>query len=78
MNTGIPPLAQIPNDPAKRQWVWGAFAGMKKEYKLFKNVKGTAMAMARLTSDQNSPYTDVLNVRFGCEIPYKKKIKESK
>lgn len=76
MNTRIPPLlATI--DPSKREWVWGAFVGMKKEYKLVKNVKGTAMVMVRLFNPEHkSPYADVLNVRMGFEFPMKKKVKQ--
>jgi hypothetical protein len=75
MNTRIPPSTVTPSaDPGQREWVWGAFVGMKKEYKLFKNVKGTAMIMTRLFNpDHKSPYADVLNIRFGFEFPMKKK-----
>jgi len=77
MNSGIPPLIQTTYDPSKRDWVWGAFAGMKKEYKLYKNIKGTAMVMARLLNPNNkSPYADIVNVRFGFEFPMKKKVKQ--
>ncbi len=72
MNTCIPPLPTTTYDPSYREWVWGAFAGMKKEYKLFKTVEGTAMVMARLINPGNkSPYADVVNVRFGFEFPMK-------
>lgn len=73
MNTNVPPsLGTI--DPTRREWVWGAFVGMKKEYTIFKNIKGTAMVMGRLFNrDHKSPYADVLNVRFGFEFPMKGK-----
>lgn len=77
MNTSIPPLLQTTYDPSIREWVWGAFAGMKKEYKLYKNIKGTAMVMARLVNPgSKSPYADIVNVRFGFEFPMKKKVKK--
>jgi len=77
MNTTIPPLLTGPNDPEHRQWVWGAFVGIKKEYKLWKNVQGTAMVMGRVFNPKHkSPYADVLNVRFGFELPMKKKLKK--
>ncbi len=77
MNTSIPPFLLTPADPMKREWVWGIFVGMKREYKIFKNIKGTAMVMGRLFNrDHKSPYADVLNVRFGFEFPMKKKIKD--
>jgi hypothetical protein len=75
MNTTVPPLLAGPNDPQHREWVWGAFVGIKKEYKLWKNVKGTAMVMGRVFNEERkSPYADVLNVRFGFELPMKKKV----
>lgn len=74
MNTRVPPLTRTPTfDPAKREWVWGAFVGLKKEYRFVKNVKGTALVMMRLFNpDHKSPYADVVNVRFGFEFPMKK------
>lgn len=79
MNTGLPTLSQTTYDPSIREWVWGAFAGMKKEYKLFKNIKGTALVMVRLFNyEHKSPYTDVLNVRFGFEFPMKKQVSPPK
>jgi hypothetical protein len=76
MNTKVPPSAFTPStDPDHREWVWGAFLGLKKEYRFLKNVKGTALVMARLFNpNHKSPYADVLNVRFGFEFPMKKKI----
>ena len=77
MNTKVPPSTFTPSlDPSRREWVWGAFLGLKKEYRFLKNVKGTAMVMTRLFNpDHKSPYADVLNVRFGFEFPMKKKLK---
>jgi len=78
MNTKIPPSTITPAiDPESREWVWGAFVGIKKEYKIFKRVKGTAYVMTRLFDpNHKSPYADVLNVRFGFEFPMKKKLKK--
>ncbi len=79
MNTFIPSIItpRIP-DTQSRQWVLGAFVGMKREYRLIKNVNGTAMAMLNVFNrDHRSPYADVLNVRFGFEFPMKKKIKKA-
>ncbi len=75
MNTVVPSLSlTTPIDPTNREWVFGAFVGLKKEYKLFKRVKGTASVMTRLFDpDDKSPYADVLNVRFGFEFPLKRK-----
>ncbi len=75
MNTNVPPLTRTQTtDPFHREWVWGAFAGIKKEYRFFKNIKGTASIMMRLYNpDHKSPYADVVNARFGFEFPMKKK-----
>lgn len=77
MNTTVPPLTRTPTlDLGDREWVWGAFVGMKKEYRFIRNVKGTALVMVRLFNPEHkSPYGDVINVRFGFEFPMKKKIK---
>ena len=75
MNTNLPPVTRGSTpDPLHREWVWGAFVGLKKEYRIIRNIKGTAMVMTRLFNpDNKSPYADVLNVRFGFEFPVKKK-----
>ncbi len=76
MNTFVPPyLNNAKSDPGSREWVWGAFVGMKKDYTLYKKIKGTAMVMLRLFDpDRKSPYADVVNARFGFEMPIKKDI----
>lgn len=77
MNTKISPATLTPSlDPGKREWVWGAFIGLKKEYRFFKNIKATALIITRVFNpDHKSPYADVLNVRFGFEFPMKTKAK---
>jgi hypothetical protein len=77
MNAMVAPSTQPSRmDLATRQWVWGAFAGLKKEYRFIKNVKGTALVMFRLFDpNYKSPYSDVLNVRIGFEFPMKKKLR---
>ena len=79
MNTSIPPYTGTPTvDPSRREWVWGTFVGIKKDYKFFKNIKGTAMVMMRLYNpDYKSPYGDVVNARFGFEFPMKKRASRS-
>jgi hypothetical protein len=74
MNTFVPPYIKInPADPGNREWVCGLFVGMKKDYTLYKKIKGTAMVMLRpFDPNRKSPYADVVNARFGFEIPMKK------
>src|SRR5687768_9532472 len=76
MNTTVPSITHIHTvDPYQREWVWGVFTGLKKEYRIIKNVKGTAMVMMRLFNpDRKSPYSDVVNVRFGFEFPLNKAV----
>jgi hypothetical protein len=77
MNAPVPPLIQkITADYSDRKWVSGAFVGIKKEYKIFKNIRGTSMVMLRIYNPHHkSPYADVINVRVGFEFPMKKKPK---
>lgn len=78
MNTLVPPpIIFSPAEYGNREWVGGIFAGMKKEYRFLKNVKGTAMIMARVINPHHkSPYNDVINMRIGFEFPMKKNVKK--
>jgi len=75
MNALVPPyIKTTPQDLGSREWVWGAFVGIKKDYKFMKKIKGTTMIMFRLFDPhRKSPYADVVNARFGFEFPIKKK-----
>ncbi|MGC3945458.1 MAG: hypothetical protein QM762_13245 [Chryseolinea sp.] len=74
MNTLVPPTTVKQGDPYDRQWVPGAFAGIKKQYKIYKQLRGTATVMFRLYDPKRqSPYGDVVNARFGLEYVLKKK-----
>lgn len=79
MNTWVPPrFSSKPNDPTGREWVFSPMAGMKKEYRIVKNVKGTVFILYNLYDPHHrSPYGDKLNMRIGFEFPLKKKKKES-
>ncbi|WP_276365359.1 hypothetical protein [Chryseolinea sp. H1M3-3] len=74
MNSFVPsPLRRTAQDLGNREWVWGVFAGIKKEYKFMKKIKGSTMIMCRLFDPhRKSPYADVVNARFGFEFPVKK------
>jgi hypothetical protein len=75
MNMLIPPyISNARADEGTREWVVSGLVGIKKEYKFYKNVKGTTMLMLNVLHPHNkSPYPDWLNVRFGFEFPLKKK-----
>jgi hypothetical protein len=78
MNTTIPPaLAQRQGiDPAYREWVPSAFVGIKKEFTVYKQIKGNTEVLYNLYDPHHySPYGDRLAVRFGFEFPMKKKRK---
>ena len=75
--------AFIPNFPASadgsREWIWSAFAGLKKEYRFMNRVKGNIQLLYNVYDDHdNSPYADKLNVRMGFELSLKKKSKGEK
>jgi hypothetical protein len=79
MNTYVPPIFKTAPDNGGREWVWSYMIGLKKEYRFYKNVRGTAMVMFNLyNAHHKSPYVDVVNTRFGFEFPLKKKVKEEK
>lgn len=74
MNAFVPPLTKPATiDLGNRQWVWGVFVGMKKDYNFIRGVKGTALVMFRLFDPEHkSPYADLINARIGFEFPMKK------
>jgi archaellum component FlaC len=79
MNTPvrIPPS----QDFAKQEWVWSAMAGLKKEYRISKSLRGNAQILYNLFNPHyKSPYTDRLNMRIGIEykIPKKKPKEQNK
>jgi len=78
MNAFVPPFTKPATiDQGTRQWVWGVFVGMKKEYRFLKVVKGTAAVMLRVFDPQHkSPYGDMVNARIGFEFPLRKNTKQ--
>lgn len=76
MNTTIPPLiAQTMGvDAAYREWIPSLFVGMKKDFNIYKQIRGYTEILYNLYDpDGMSPYGDKLSVRFGFEFPMKKK-----
>lgn len=80
MNSYVPPAIAAPvTDPEQRRWIFSTMAGMKKEYRFIKNVKGTVFILYNLYDPgHRSPYGDRLIMRFGFEFPMKKKQKKEK
>ena len=79
MHALVPPATIRLGDPSSSHWVPGAFAGIKKQYKIYKQLRGTASVMFRLLDlKRQSPYGDVVNARVGFEYVVKKAKKSSK
>jgi len=80
MNAFVPPRYKTaPQDDGRREWVWGVFTGIKKEYSFIGNVKGNVQLMYNLYDpDSRSPYGDRLIARMGFEYTIKKKTKTGK
>ncbi len=77
MNTLIPTFVSSSRaDERNREWVVSGLVGIKKEYRFYKNIKGTTTMMLNVFHPRNkSPYPDWLNARFGFEFPIQKKSK---
>jgi hypothetical protein len=76
MNTTIPPVlaSSLGLDPSYRKWITSVFAGIKKEFTVYKTIKGNSELLYNFRDkDGMSPYADKVNVRFGFEFPMKKK-----
>jgi hypothetical protein len=81
MNTAIPPtIAHYQGiDPAYREWVPSVFVGIKKDFTVYKQIKGNTEVLYNLYDPHDySPYGDRLAVRFGFEFPMKKRVKKVK
>jgi hypothetical protein len=75
MNTFVPSVIKIsPSDAGQREWVWGMMTGLKKEYKIYKNLSGTVLIQFNLFNPKyKSPYVDRINSRIGFEYILKRK-----
>ncbi len=79
MNAFVPSIINGNPDDGKREWVWGSMVGLKKEYKIYKNLKGTVLLQYNLFNPKyKAPYVDRLNSRIGFEYVLKKKKKKEK
>lgn len=74
MNTFVPSTLIGNPDTGQREWVWTFMTGIKKEYRIYKNLKGTALIQYNLFNRHyKAPYVDRLNSRIGFEYTLKKK-----
>jgi hypothetical protein len=76
MNAFVPSVIKIsPSDAGQREWVWGMMTGLKKEYKIYKNLQGTVLIQFNLfNAKYKAPYVDRLNSRIGFEYLLRKGI----
>jgi outer membrane murein-binding lipoprotein Lpp len=78
LNTYLPPQfnQNVTGDPNGRHWIMGIVAGLKKEFTIYKAIKGNSEIMYNFTqATLASPYPDRLIMRFGFEFHMKKKEK---
>ncbi len=79
MNTFVPSYFIAPGE-GHREWVFSSMLGIKKEYRFFKMVKGFTIVQLDyinlIKPGHKSPYSDVINTRFGFEFPMKQKNKK--
>lgn len=74
MNSFVPSAINGNPDAGRREWVWDCMTGLKKEYIIYKNLKGTALIQYNiLNRDHKAPYVDRFNSRIGFEYAIKKK-----
>lgn len=76
MNTFVPSYFLRGGDIGDREWVWSTMVGIKKHYRIYKNLRGTALLQYNVfDAYYKSPYLDRLNSRIGLEYTLKKKKK---
>jgi hypothetical protein len=77
MNRFVPFAINGNPEFGQREWVWGMMMGMKKEYKIYKNLKGTVLIQHNLFNPKyKARYVDRLNSRIGFEYGLKKRVKK--
>lgn len=78
MYTAIPTnVKSNTNDPAYKEWVPSVFVGIKKDFTVYKTIKGNTEVLYNLyDKDNKSPYGDRLSIRFGFEFPMKKRLRQ--
>jgi hypothetical protein len=56
-----------------RKWILTAFAGIKKDFKFSKAMKGNVQMLYNFVNTKDSPYTNQFNIRMGFELPLQRK-----
>jgi len=76
MNTFVPSSTKTVPEIGSREWVWSIQMGMKKQYKIYKNLHGTVLLQYNFINQYfKTPYVDRLNSRIGFEYMLRKKRK---
>jgi hypothetical protein len=76
MNSFVPSTIRFKTGEGQREWVWSTMSGLKKEYKIYKNLMGTVLIQYNLFNRKyKAPYVDRLNSRIGFEYKLKKRRK---
>lgn len=78
MNTFVPFNSRGNQTDGAREWVWSTTLGLKKTYKIYKNLSGTVLIHYNLYNPRfRAPYLDKLNSRMGFEYKLRKKPKKA-
>jgi hypothetical protein len=78
MNTFVPTSIKVLPEIGSREWIWSFQMGMKKQYKIYKNLNGTVLLQYNFINQYfKTPYVDRLNSRIGFEYNLKKKVKKA-
>lgn len=72
IRTNLPATGK--RDEIPRDWVYGVYAGLGKQYNITKHVKGTLQLMYNFLHNEKSPYARTFNIRIGFEVDLKKRI----
>ena len=76
MNAYIPTNGKL--DVRHESWVWGIYAGVRKDFPIYKSLKGYSEVMYNFTQKTfQNIYGDPVSFRFGMELKLKKKAKKN-
>lgn len=75
MNINPQKLQNSATEPPNRIWVWAYFVGIKRDFRIARNVSGNVQMLYNLGSTQSQrPYMQKFNVRIGIELtPFRKR-----
>lgn len=78
MNSFVPSTITGNPDTGRREWVFSLMTGLKKDYRITNNLKGTAPIQYNLIDRHyTTPYVDRLNSRIGFEYIVRRKTKKA-